>query len=275
MNKNPNLKVIVTDLDGTLLNADHLIAPYTQAIFQELHQQGYILIVATGRHHLDAMQLTNALGIPLYLVTSNGARIHGPNQELLYTFDIASEAVAQLLALDIDPSITTVLFKEEFWYTNKENQKLNSFQKEMHYPYEIVDYSTLTDLSAIKILFVDEDHDKLLQLDHQIKALHSSIFETSFSLPICLEIMDKRMDKSFAIAKILELENSSFAETICFGDGFNDERMLLQAHKGLIMQNAQQTLKDKLHHLEVIGTNEEEAVAKYLETEVLCKVEKG
>ena len=236
MNKNPNLKVIVTDLDGTLLNADHVIAPYTQAIFQELHQQGYIIIVATGRHHLDAMQLTNALRIPLYLVTSNGARIHGPNQELLFTFDISSEAVAQLLTLDIDPSITTVLFKEEFWYTNKENQKLNSFQKEMHYPYEIVDYPTLTDLSAIKILFVDEDHDKLLQLDHQIKALHSSVFETSFSLPICLEIMDKRVDKSFAIAKILELENSSFAETICFGDGFNDERMLLQAHKGLIMQ---------------------------------------
>ncbi|VXC34630.1 Haloacid dehalogenase [Flavobacterium sp. 9AF] len=274
MIKTPNLRVIATDLDGTLLNAAHTISTYTKEIFQELYKQGYTIIVATGRHHKDAIQLTKLLEIPVYLVTSNGARIHTPENDLFFAFDIESDAIQNILSLDIDDSITTVLFKEEFWLTNKHNLKLNSFQKELHYPPQIVDFKQVSDLSAIKLLFVDEDHQKLLQLDNLIKKQQPSPFETCFSLPICLELMDKSIDKSYAIAKILEKENSTFQQTICFGDGFNDEKMLSQAFKGLIMNNAQQTLKDKLPHLEIIGNNHDDAVAKYLKTEVLCKIEK-
>ena len=269
MNKNQNVKVIITDLDGTLLNAAHTISKYTKSIFQELHKEGYIIIVATGRHHKDAMQLTNLLEIPLYLVTSNGARIHSPNKELDYAFDLSSEDVQSILSLDIDKTITTVLFKEEVWLTNRENQKLNSFQKELHYPPQIVDYKKVNNLSGIKLLFVHEDHEKLIQLDNQIKAQYHTSFVTSFSLPICLELMDKNIDKCYAIAKILDKENLSFKQTICFGDGFNDEKMLVQANKGLLMNNAQQTLKDKLSYIEIIGSNDEDAVAKYLETNLL------
>jgi HAD superfamily hydrolase (TIGR01484 family) len=68
------IKVIISDLDGTLLNLEHQIADYTKTVFQELHKQGYLIIIATGRHHLDAMPIVDTLGFPTYLVTSNGAK---------------------------------------------------------------------------------------------------------------------------------------------------------------------------------------------------------
>ena len=74
------IKVIISDLDGTLLNTDHTISDYTKSVFQELHKQNYLIIVATGRHHIDAMAVIDTLGIPVYLVTSNGARIHSPEK---------------------------------------------------------------------------------------------------------------------------------------------------------------------------------------------------
>ncbi|NHN24946.1 Cof-type HAD-IIB family hydrolase [Flavobacterium jejuense] len=273
-NESHKIKVIVTDLDGTLLTPEHTISTYTQSIFRALHRQGYSIIVATGRHHKDAMHITKSLDVPIYLVTSNGARIHTPEKELYYAFDIENEAIKSVLALDIDTAITTVLFKEEVWLTNKENKKLNSFQTEMHYPPQIVDFKTETDLSAIKLLFVDDDHEKLQQLDQLIKAQPHNYFETCFSLPICLELMDKRIDKSYAIAKILEKENYTFEEAISFGDGFNDEKMLLATQKALIMGNAPDKLKNKLAHLEVIASNDEDGVAKYIETNILHKVAK-
>ena len=98
---------------------------------------------------------------------------------------------------------------------------------------------------------------------------HSEEFSHAFSLPICLEFMDKSVDKSVAIAKILEKENFSFQEAIAFGDGFNDENMLKATGKGLIMGNAPENLKDKLSHLEVISSNDEDGVAKYLFTILL------
>ncbi len=262
-------KVIITDLDGTLLNNKHQISEYTKAVFQQLHDQKYLIIVATGRHHLDAMPLLEDFGCPFYLVTSNGGRIHSPEKELIYSFDIKSEAIKSILDLDINPEFTTVLFKEKVWQTNRENKKLNSFQTVMNYPFEIVDFKTVEDLSAIKLFFTHNDHHRLVELKDEIMKNHSDEFHAAFSLPFCLEFMDKSVDKSVAIAKILGIENHTFAESIAFGDGFNDERMLIAAGKSLIMENAAESFKKKLPQLEVISSNEKDGVASYLSAQLL------
>lgn len=263
------IKVIISDLDGTLLNTEHQISVYTKTVFQKLHSENYLIIVATGRHHLDAMPIVEGLGCPVYLVTSNGARIHSPAKELLFSFDMESNAIKSILELEIDPEFTTVLFKEEVWQTNKENKKLNSFQTVMNYPPEIVDFNFVSDLSAIKLLFTHNSHQKLVELKDKIMEHHSDDFHHAFSLPFCLEFMDKSVDKSVAISKILEIEKYSFEESISFGDGFNDEKMLLATKKGLIMNNAVESLKNKLPHLEVISSNDNDGVAKYLTATLL------
>jgi len=263
------IKVIISDLDGTLLNQDHKISDYTKSIFKELYDQNYLIIVATGRHHLDAMPIIETLGFPVYLVTSNGARIHSPQKELLFSFDIDSESIKSILSLKIDSEITTVLFKENVWQTNKHSEKLNSFQTKLNYLPELVDFNTVEDFSAIKIFFTHESHSKLLELRDQILVDHSNLFSHAFSLPLCLEFMDKSVDKSIAIAKILEKENLVFQQTISFGDGYNDENMLKSTGKGLLMGNAPDSLKNKLPHLEVIATNYEDGVANYLANKLL------
>lgn len=264
-----NIKVIISDLDGTLLDTNHQISSYTQTVFQELHKQNYLIIVATGRHHLDAMPLIASLGFPVYLVTSNGARIHSPQKELLFSFDIESDAIKSVLQLEIDSEFTTVLFKENVWQTNKHNEKLNAFQKELNYAPELVNFNEVTDLKSIKMFFTHESHGKLIELRDRILINHADLFCHAFSLPHCLEFMDKSVDKSVAIAKILEIENFNFEQTISFGDGYNDEKMLNASAKGLLMGNAPDSLKRKLSNLEVIGTNAENGVATYLSEKLL------
>jgi Cof subfamily protein (haloacid dehalogenase superfamily) len=267
-----NIKVIITDLDGTLLNPEHKISSYTKSVFQELYNQNYLIIVATGRHHLDALGIIDTLEIPVYLVSSNGARIHSPDKKELFAFNIESDVVKQALSVDVDPEITTVLFKEDVWLTNRLSEKLNSFQADLVYHPELVDYSKLEDYSAIKIFFTHDDHEKLVALKDVILSTNSDKLHHAFSLPNCLEFMDKSVDKSVAIAKVLEKENVTFDEAISFGDGFNDVKMLLSTGKGLIMGNAPQNLKNELPHMEVINTNKEDGVAKYLSEKILGKV---
>ena len=264
MSPKEKFKVIITDLDGTLLNINHQVSGYTKTVFRQLHDEKYLIIVATGRHHLDAMPLLKNLGCPFYLVTSNGGRIHSPEKELLFSFDIKSESIKSILDLEISPEYTTVLFQENVWLSNKVNEKLNSFQEEMNYPNKIVDFENVNDLSAIKLFFTHDHHHKLLELKDRIMKEHSDEFHAAFSLPFCLEFMDKSVDKSFAIAKILAIENNTFEESIAFGDGFNDEKMLIASGKSLIMENAVESLKNKLSQLEVISSNENDGVARYL-----------
>jgi len=268
---NKSIKVVISDLDGTLLNNEHQISEYTKTVFQQLHSENYLIIIATGRHHLDALPIIETLKCPVYLITSNGARIHSPSRELLFSFDLKSDAIKSIFTLNIDSEITKILFKEEVWQTNRENKKLNSFQTVMNYPFEIVDFDTLEDFSAIKLLFTHSDHQKLVELDDLIAQGSFKGFSTSFSLPFCLEFMDKSVDKSVSIIKILEKYNFTFDQAIAFGDGFNDERMLVSAGKALIMKNAVDSLKMKLSHLEVISANDEDGVAKYLSEKILNK----
>jgi Cof subfamily protein (haloacid dehalogenase superfamily) len=263
------IKVVISDLDGTLLNPEHRISEYTKTVFQKLHDENYLIIVATGRHHLDALSIVEQLDCPVYLVTSNGARIHSPENELLFSLDLKSDAVKSVFDLEIDPEITTVLFKEDFWQTNQHNEKLNDFSKESNYLPEIVDFNSLEDLGGIKFFFTHDNHQKLVDLKDKILENHSDHFNHAFSLPFCLEFMHKSVDKSVAIAKILEKESFTFEEAIAFGDGFNDEKMLLSTGKGLIMGNAPDNFKSKLAHLEVIATNDKDGVAKYLSENVL------
>lgn len=271
MTKLKNIKVVVSDLDGTLLNPQHKISEYTKSIFQELHNQNYLIVVATGRHHLDAMAIIETLEIPVYLVSSNGARIHSPNKEELFSFNLDSEVVKNALNVDIDPEITVVLFKENVWQTNRINEKLNAFQSELKYKPELVDYKTLEDFGAIKIFFSCDDHEKLVKLKDAILANSSEYLHHAFSLPTCLEFMDKAIDKAVAIERVLEKEGFTLEEAVSFGDGFNDVQMLSASGKGLIMGNAPALLKETLPNLEVIKTNAEDGVAKYISSKILNK----
>jgi hydroxymethylpyrimidine pyrophosphatase-like HAD family hydrolase len=63
-------------------------------------------------------------------VTSNGARIHSPKRTS-FSLDISSEVIKSVLSLKIDAEFTTVVFKENVWLTNKDNESLNSFQAEL------------------------------------------------------------------------------------------------------------------------------------------------
>jgi len=269
MTKLKNIKVVVSDLDGTLLNPQHKISDYTKSIFQELHNQNYLIVVATGRHHLDAMAIIETLEVPVYLVSSNGARIHSPEKEELFSFNLNSDIVKAALSVDIDPEITVVLFKENVWQTNKLSEKLNAFQSELKYHPELVDYKTLEDFGAIKIFFAHDNHEKLVKLKDAVLVNSSEHLHHAFSLPTCLEFMDKSVDKAVAIMKVLEKEGFTAEETVSFGDGFNDVQMLSSTGKGLIMGNAPVLLKETLPNLEVIKTNAEDGVAKYISSKIL------
>jgi hydroxymethylpyrimidine pyrophosphatase-like HAD family hydrolase len=92
------IKVVISDLDGTLLNKQHKISEYTKTIFGNFIIKNIDNNHPTGRHHLDAIPIID-LGFPLYLVTSNGAQfIH--RRKNFFFFDIDSESIKSVLDLE-------------------------------------------------------------------------------------------------------------------------------------------------------------------------------
>src|ERR1700750_2309110 len=94
-------QIIATDLDGTLLGSDHQLDPFTVATVRRLADEGIHFIIATGRHYRDVAGIRDVLGIRPYLVTSNGARIHAPDDTMLHAQDLPPVAVRRLVQPDV------------------------------------------------------------------------------------------------------------------------------------------------------------------------------
>src|SRR5262245_61830072 len=111
----PMYQVIASDLDGTLLNAEHQADPITSATLRELEARGVHLIIATGRHYCDVRGIREAIGIDAHLITSNGARVHAPDNTLIHSENIPADLVRALVQPEFSAGTLTNLYLDEDW----------------------------------------------------------------------------------------------------------------------------------------------------------------
>ncbi|WP_413726373.1 sugar/pyridoxal phosphate phosphatase YigL [Sodalis sp. RH16] len=257
--------VVVSDLDGTLLAPDHTLKPYTKETLQLLTARDIHFVFATGRHHIDVSQIRDNLGICAYMITSNGARVHNPDGELIFAHDLDSDIAGELFSLvHDDPKILTNVYRRDDWYMNRDRLDQQDFFRESDFNYQLFEPGMLPTDGICKVYYTSDDHDRLTELEAALNARWGDRVNVSFSLPVCLEVMAGGVSKGHALDQVAKTIGYSLADCISFGDGMNDKEMLAMAGKGFIMGNSHQRLKELLPELEVIGTNEEEAVSRLL-----------
>ncbi|MGB2079712.1 MAG: Cof-type HAD-IIB family hydrolase, partial [Vibrio sp.] len=249
---------------------DHSLGSFTKQTLQKLHQQGLTFIFATGRHCVDVASMRESLDIPAYMITSNGARVHTPDNQVLYSKNIPSHIVQPILDfIKNDPEHRIHLYRSDDWLTNKEDLKLSQHHKETGFSYQIFDVDNAPCDDIAKIFFTHPDHDHLAEYESQLKQTFGYQISIAFSTPWCLEMMAPQVSKGDALAAVAKHLGQSLENCIAFGDGMNDVEMLTVAHKGLVMGTSHIKVKQALPKHEVIGNSQDEAVAHYLETHLL------
>ena len=85
------IKVIASDMDGTLLGDDHRIAPETLAAVRRACDAGIRFMVATGRNFPGAMEELKGTELTCDYVVSSGAEVRNPQQEVVKSTPISIE----------------------------------------------------------------------------------------------------------------------------------------------------------------------------------------
>jgi len=261
-------KVIVSDLDGTLLTPAHIVSEQTKVTINKLLKQGKKFIIATGRHHVDVESIRKTIGADIYLITSNGARVHDKNGQLIYSKNIAEHTAQLITEIKLPDSVQANVFRDDEWLVNKPNPDILSFSHDSAFVYQVVDLVTTSKADIAKFFFCGP-HADLVQLATQIRAQFGQQLNITFSLPECLEIMNVEVNKAAALREVLKIKGYSLTEAIAFGDGMNDLEMLQAVGKGLVMGNASDMLRAALPEFEVIGSAAEDGVAHYIEKHLL------
>jgi len=257
-------KVVVSDLDGTLLNKQHQISPRTRDTLHRLVEQGIKFVVATGRHHVDVRSIRDTLGLDIYLITSNGAVVHDKQDQLIFNQALPAAVAAELIALDRDPSIHLNVYYGDEWLVEEELPWLLQFHDESGFTYRLTDLATHPMDKVNKVFYIGE-HEKLLQIEAHLNQHYGDRLNVTFSLPDCLEVMHAGVHKGNAVRAVLAQHGLDMSQAVAFGDGMNDFEMLDMVGRGVVMGNAHNRLKLALPAHDQTLSSDEDGVAVYLE----------
>ncbi|SMC26285.1 hypothetical protein SAMN02745857_02441 [Andreprevotia lacus DSM 23236] len=256
-------KVIASDLDGTLLDANHAVDAYTAETLQTLEAQGLRFIIATGRHYLDVRGIREVLGIRAYLITSNGARVHDPDNQLVHAENLEPEFARALCQPEFAAGTRLNIYTDDDWLIDAEDEWLAGLHQDSGFTYQVSDVAGHSGEGVAKVLYI-ADHEYLLGLEERIRERFGDELYITFSMPDCLEVMAPTVSKGHALTVVLGELGIAADDCVAFGDGLNDLEMLQTAGHPRLMGNANAKLVAQLPDVLQIGANTEEGVARHL-----------
>jgi len=257
-------KVIASDLDGTLLGPDHRLTSRTIAALRAARAAGWTVIAATGRNPTSAMPLVGPHGVIDALVGSNGALVHDPHLDTtVHRFPIDGEHLEALFT-SLDDGFPGLSYCWEFadssaWDTGFEDVARQHEDLMMH----AVGPRPDGDVAVTKVMV---RHADLVgrQLADRLEPLLPAPLTLGCSGVSFVEITGVGVDKSRALAHIIEPLGFTAGDVIAFGDNHNDRQMLSWAGRGIAVGNAVDAAKDAAD--DVIGHHGDDSVAAYIES---------
>lgn len=265
-------QIVASDLDGTLLAPNHQLSEFAKQTLKALHDQGYTFVFATGRHHVDVAGIRAQTGIPAYMITSNGARVHDQQDQLMYSNNVPAELVQPIIDIvKNDPTLFVHIYQNDHWLMDRDDETLRHFHEDSGFTYQLFDINQAPTDGIAKIFFTHpaQDHEHLVMFENELRAAFGEKLNIAFSTPWCLEVMAKEVSKGDALQVVAQSLGLGLQNCIAFGDGMNDVEMLSMAGKGLVMATSHEKVKRALPDNEVIGSNADDAVAHYLQQHLL------
>lgn len=266
-----SIKIIATDLDGTLMSSDHMtVTEYTKSTLLKATQKGIKLAIATGRPMSLIENVIEQVPFADYVIYSNGACVFDIKENKIIVSElIDAETTSEALSYFLNEK---VFF--EVYLGGKSHYQLGT---EAYYgrgalPDEFVDeiFSTMEghgDLLEFtkgreieKITMFSIKNDRYLKYADKLKSYN---LDVATSLPECLEGTSKKATKGNALKGICDALGISADEAMCFGDGGNDCSMLEFAKYSFAMENALPECKASARYM--AESNANDGVAKAVE----------
>ncbi|MCK5818035.1 MAG: HAD family hydrolase [Psychromonas sp.] len=258
-------KIAISDLDGTLLNEHHKLSTTTKTSIEQWILNDRKFVIATGRSYIESKYIQSSINKPIYVISSNGGRIHNPDGYMIFRKDLPADIVNYICQYEFPQEIQITLFTDQHWYTNfiRLDQESNNIGSSF---FHVVTNLKEFDVSnVIKITFWAK-HNELIPYKKQLETKLVNRVKLTFSLDNCLELMPITVNKGVAAATVLKELGIDHKHAVAFGDGMNDVELLTLVGKPIVMKNAQPSLVSALPNSDMTNLcNKEHGVAEMLD----------
>ena len=262
----------VTDLDGTLLNRQDSINPFSIQTINDLVDRGMIFTYATARSLVSASKVTVGLSTNIPIIAYNGAFIiHPATGDILSKEDFNEEERAKvrevLIQYNISPMVYSFIngIEKVSWIPEKENEGVKRYlsirQGDKRFR-AVHDIESLYEGEMFYFTCIGEKDELLPVYDIFSKddRYRCTMQQELYRPEYWCEIMPAKASKKNAIQKLKELWNCD--KVVSFGDAINDIPMFEISDECYAVENAVDELK--AHATGIIESNDKDGVAKWL-----------
>lgn len=235
------IKLIATDMDGTLLNSKNEIQEGFYEIFNELKEKEIIFAAASGRQYYNLLERFKGLDRYMMFIAENGTFVVYKGEELVVNpldINLAREIIKVVRNID---NAYAILCGKNSAYIESNDERIIEQTEKYYARYEIVDDLTKVEDEVLKVAICDFDG-----AEHNSNRYFDDFrdkTQVAVSGQLWLDIMAKGINKGVAIKEIQEQLGISFEETMVFGDYLNDLEMMGSAYHSYAMENAHDDLK--------------------------------
>ncbi|MGX7204497.1 Cof-type HAD-IIB family hydrolase [Enterococcus pingfangensis] len=277
------IKLIASDMDGTLLNNQMQVPTANVAAIQKAQAQGIEFIAATGRGMSHARISLDESDIRVPMILLNGAHVVNADRETIFTIPIGKQRTLDVMDTLEEAGLYYEIFTAEQVYSSNQPMRIDFVAE--HLLSKIPGMSkkraiaaSSQHLSLTPITFVedirqtlfasDEDVLKIIAFDKngpaQLKGITGEL-EKIGDLAIAasestnIEINHVNAQKGIALKQFAEERGFTASQVMALGDNFNDVSMLTYAGTSFAMGNAAAAVKKIAKN--ITDTNEENGVA--------------
>lgn len=257
-----NIKLVVSDMDGTLLNSQHEVSTTFLKQFQQLKTNNIHFVAASGRQYQSILSKLPSISNDISIIAENGAIMQYKNDTsvlLQLSLDQISECISQIREIK---NAHVVLCGRKTAYTESKDSKFISKLREYYTEVSQVDDLTMvSNDNFLKIaVFHFESSEEFIYpylkpMAHQYQVIVSG--------QNWLDISHKEANKSFALKQIQKDLGITPEQTMIFGDYNNDIEMMKLAKFSYAMSNAHPRVKEVANY--GTSSNDEHGVETILE----------
>lgn len=254
-------RLLLFDLDGTLLRSDKSISDKTLSTLRQCREKGIMIGVSTSRSEQNSMTFLDELK-PDILIASGGALIKS-GANYFYKAEFSETETRDMIAMartvcGEDCEITIDTAHANYWNYKIDPKKFDQSWGDSIY----TDFANFSEC-ALKMCVEIFDEEKANILAERLEQCDCIRFSDGY----WYKFTRKNVTKENAIMRITEVYGFGTEAIIAFGDDFADIGMLELCGLGVAMGNAIDEVKNKADV--VIGSNDEEGIAYFIEENIL------
>jgi hypothetical protein len=259
------IRLLVCDVDGTLVDKQKKLTPATIAAVARLHDAGMGFTIISARPCSGMLPLAEALGIDAPMAAFNGGIVFCRDGSVASHVTIDEDVARGLFDLIGDVPVERWVFADDRWYASSDrgahvgSERIASNQA----PIVTSDFSPLLD-RADKITLVSDDPALLAGLADRAMAAFGTRATVAQSQAYYLDVTALLANKGDGVAALADAFDVPLAQVAAIGDQANDLPMLARVGVSVAMGNGPEAVRHAAQHV-TLG-NDQDGVAHAIDT---------